>query len=220
VIEDFENEVTPILAARLAETMLNCAFRLHTAASHTLQAQLDRRDLDLAICAAGPTPPAGASTFPLLEDPYILAVPRGTSVAGGIPALEGLTFLRRDPDQVMGRQIDQALARSGLTLPLRFEIDSNQSISALVASGRGWTITTPLSLLRAGRFAGEIDAHPLPFAGFARRIVLYAGAGWSGAVPGQIADLARGLVAEHFVTPGLEAMPWLGGRFRVLNQDG
>ena len=95
----------------------------------------------------------------------------------------------------------------------RFEMDSNQSISALVAAGTGWTITTPLSLLRAGRFAGGIDAHPLPGNPIERRIVLFATDDWTGVIPQQIATLAADLIEAHFLVPGIEAMPWLSGMF-------
>ncbi|MBF9030623.1 LysR family transcriptional regulator [Rhodobacterales bacterium HKCCE3408] len=215
VIEDFENEVTPILTERLAETMMSCAFRLHTGASHALAAQIAKRELDIAICAAGPQTPQHTTTHPLVDDPYILAVPRGTDVSGGLGSFSHLTFLRRDSDQVMGKTIEAYLARSGLSLPQRFELDSNQSISALVAGGGGWTITTPLSLLRAGRFSGGIDAHPLPDGPPPRQIVLYATDDWRDEVPSQVAMIARELIEAHFTNPGIEAMPWLAGRFRV-----
>ncbi len=216
VIEDFENEVTPILTERLAETMANCAFHLHTGASHTLQAQIERRELDIAIGAAGRTPPPGTRSLPLLTDPYILAVPRGHDMGAGLDGLAPLALVRRDADQVMGQQIEDYLTKEGLTPPNRFEFDSNQSITALVASGSAWTITTPLSLLRAGRFAGGIDAHPLPGAPLARQIVLYALEDWTAEIPDQIAAIARELIADHFVDPGLAAMPWLGESFRLL----
>jgi DNA-binding transcriptional LysR family regulator len=216
VIEDFENEVTPTLAMRLAEAMSHCAFRLQTGASHSLAARLADRNLDIAICAAPASDPPGTMPHPLVRDPYILAVPRGVRVEDGMAGLSQLAFLRRDLDQVMGQQIEGYLARAGLTLPQRFEIDSNQSISALVASGTGWTITTPLSLLRAGRFAGGIDAHPLPGEPIARIIALYATDDWTGPIPEQIASLARELIGTHFLEPGLERMPWLGETFSLL----
>ncbi|MEM1272754.1 MAG: LysR family transcriptional regulator [Pseudomonadota bacterium] len=215
VIEDFENEVTPILTERLAETMQNCAFNLRTGPSHTLQAQIERRELDIVICAAGTTQPAGTTAYPLVIDPYILAVPSGVDVSGGFSALEDLTFLRRDADQVMGKTIESYLMRQGLTLPRRFELDSNQSISALVAGGTGWTITTPLSLLRAGRFAGAIDAHILPDGPRPREIVMYATEDWTAEVPGQIASIARELIGVHFTVPGVQSMPWLAQEFRI-----
>jgi DNA-binding transcriptional LysR family regulator len=219
VIEDFENEVTPLLAARLAEAMSQCAFRLQTGASHVLAARLADRALDLAICASPATDPPDVVPYPLVRDPYILAVPRGTPVTEGIASLSHLAFLRRDPDQVMGQQIEGYLGRAGLCMPKRFEIDSNQSISALVASGSGWTITTPLSLMRAGRFADSIDAHPLPGEDMARSIVLYAARDWTGTIPEQIASLARELIGTHFIEPGHERMPWLGDGYVILGAE-
>ena len=217
VIEDFENEVTPTLAARLAEAMSQCAFRLQTGASHALAARIADRELDVVICAAPAADPPGTLRYPLVLDPYVVALPRGTRLgADGLQALSGLPFLRRDLDQVMGRQIEAYLDAARLKLPQRFEIDSNQSISALVASGTGWTITTPLSLVRAGRFAGEIDIHPLPGQPMARQIALFATDDWTGPIPRQIADLARELIGTHFLASGLDRMPWLGEDFRLL----
>lgn len=216
VIEDFENEVTPSLAQRLAEAMSQCAFVLRTGPSHLLHARIAARDLDMVICAAGDPDPQGTITLPLVEDPYILAVPRGRDPGADLNALADLPLVRRDLDQVMGQQIERFLGQIGLSPAKRFEVDSNQSISALVAAGSGWTITTPLSLLRAGRFAGDIDAYPLPGAPMSRRIVLYATSDWSAEVPQRIGDLSRELIGAHFVDPGLERMPWLGSAFRLL----
>ncbi|MEJ6392635.1 LysR family transcriptional regulator [Gymnodinialimonas sp. 2305UL16-5] len=216
VIEDFENEVTPNLAQRLAEAMSQCAFTLKTGASHALQAQIANRDLDMVICAAGMSEPPDTVALPLLSDPYILAVPKGRDVSGGLADLYDLPLLRRDLDQVMGQQIEAWLEAGNIVPPKRFEMDSNQSISALVAAGSGWTITTPLSLLRGGRFAGGIDAHPLPGRPISRKIVLYVTAGWSGDIPARIAELSRELIGVHFADPGLEQMPWLGDSFQIL----
>lgn len=217
VIEDFENEVTPALALRLAESMTQCAFRLQTGPSHILVDKLSERIVDIALCAS-PTlgDMAGILSIPLFDDPYILATPRGTDVTDGLESLSGLAFLRRDLDQVMGQQIEGYLGAVGIDLPRRFEMDSNQSITALVASGTGWTITTPLSLLRAGRFASEIEAHPLPGPRLARRISLHVRDDWAGPIPGQIATFSRDLIKTHFHGPALERMPWLRDSFRIL----
>lgn len=216
VIEDFENEVTPLLATRLAEAMSQCAFLLRTGPSHRLNARIASRELDMVIAAAGRAAPVGTVAMPLLEDPYILAVPKGADVSRGLEGLVELPLLRRDQEQIMGKQIEAWLSQQGAVPSKRFEMDSNQSISALVAGGQGWTITTPLSLLRGGRFAGGIDAHPLPGAPLARQIVLYATSDWSGGIPEQIAEVARELIGQHFWEPGQEQMPWLGESFRVL----
>ena len=135
IIEDFENEVTPTLAARLAEAMSQCAFRLQTGPSHELAARIAERELDIAICAAPGADPAGSVPHPLVRDPYIVAVPRGTPLDEGLSGLSHLSFLRRDMDQLMGQQIETYLSAMNLNPQHRFEMDSNQSISALVASG-------------------------------------------------------------------------------------
>jgi len=218
VIEDFENEVLPELVPQLARTMKNCAFSLHSAASHDLASQVARRDLDIAICAAVQPAPQGTSVYPLLNDPYILAVPKGRSASGRFESLSDLAFLRRDPAQVMGQQIEAYLQRHSIDLPKKFELGSNQSISALVAAGEGWTITTPLSLLRGARFAPQIDALPLPIGEMSRQIVLYAAQDWKGDIPEQIAANFRELVVQHFTEKGLREMPWLGDGFRVVSR--
>ena len=89
VIEDFENEVTPALTVRLAETMKNCVFRLNTGASHILLSQVAHAALDIAICAEGLDIPPAAAIHPLLEDPYILITDKKISAMNDIlPTLE------------------------------------------------------------------------------------------------------------------------------------
>ena len=218
VIEDFENEVLPELVPQLATTMRNCAFSLQSGASHDLAEQVARRDLDIAICAAVRETPERTLTYPLLNDPYILALPKGRSATGGFDELADLAFLRRDPNQVMGQQIEAYLDRHKITLPKKFELSSNQSISALVASGKGWTVTTPLSLLRAARFSNEIDAFPLPIGAMSRQIVLYATDDWTGDIPKQIAANFRDLIERHFTQSARHEMPWLGESFDVISE--
>ncbi len=219
IIEDFENEVTPGLTSDLAETMQNCEFRLSTGPSHVLLQRLEHNELDIVISAEGRSTLPGVIVHPIVEDPYILAVPRGTDVSEGLESLNHLRFLRRDQSQMMGEQIERALARTGMTHPNWFEMDSNQSINALVAARGGWTITTPLSLLRGARFLRAIDARPLPIEPFSRRIVLYANKDWNAAVPAQVANIARDLIETHFIAPGLARIPWLTGAFRTLDDD-
>jgi DNA-binding transcriptional LysR family regulator len=172
VIEDFENEVTPTLTARLAEGMSQCAFRLQTGPSHALAARIGARDLDIAICAAPATDPPGTVSHLLVRDPYILAVPRGTSPDRGLAGLSHLSFLRRDMDQLMGQQIEAYLEAMNLTRRIgsRWTPTSRSApLSPRAPAGRSRRRS---ACLRAGRFAGGIDAHPLPGEPMERRIVL------------------------------------------------
>ena len=216
VIDDFENDLTPQLAARLAETLSDCKFRLQTGASHILLNMLAKRNLDMIICAAPQTAPADIVAHPIVQDPYILALPKGYAFEGRFEDLGGLSFLGRDPAQVMAQHIDEYLQMHDMQVSRRFEIDSNQSISALVAAGLGFTITTPLSLMRGERFADGIDTYPLPSPAQPRQIMLYCSDDWTGAIPSEMANLIRDLSQKLFIAPALQRMPWLGADFRVL----
>jgi DNA-binding transcriptional LysR family regulator len=210
-------EITPHLVISLAQNLTNCEFRLTTAPSHQVMQLLADRQLDLVICATPQPIPPGLAEHPLLRDPYVLAVPCGFSLPQGaeLAALADLPLLRYDPDQLMGRQIEAHLARLRLTLPGRFELDSNQSILGLVASGAGWSITTPLAYLRAQQFVGQVDIHPLPFAAFSRNISLLAQSDQIGSVAQDIARSLRVILQTRVVDRAQTLIPWLGASFSV-----
>ncbi|WP_343081790.1 LysR family transcriptional regulator [Ostreiculturibacter nitratireducens] len=218
VIDDFDAEVTPQLAIALAKNLKNCEFRLLTLPSHEIVQAVASRQLDVGIAAEPPETRQGVTGFPLLRDPYVLAVPRGFSLPKGreIEALAPLPFLRYDRGQLMGRQIEAHLARHRIAPEGRIEIDSNQSIMGLVASGAGWSITTPLAYLRARMFLGEVDIHPLPLAAMSRTVSLFTQADRMRDVGAEIAGTLRAMLVARVIGPGRDHVPWLGEAFRVI----
>ncbi len=218
VIDDFDAEITPLLVSTLAKNLRNCDFRLTTAPSHDLTAMMANRTLDIAIAATSQDALQGVREHPLLRDPYVIAVPHGFDLpkGGEMAALAALPLLRYDREQLMGRQIEAHLARHRIALPDRFEIDSNQSIMALVASGAGFSITTPLALLRARAFLGQVDIHPLPLAAMSRTISLYSPIDQGDHVATEIARTLRTTMAARLVAPVRDLAPWLGDAFAVI----
>jgi len=219
VIEDFDSEITPALVTTLSQNLSNCAFKQISGPSHEMGEMLDDRRLDILIAAAADENAGRWQEFPLLRDPFILVVPNGFALDAENPlrSLNSLPFLRHDQDMLIGRQIEAQLARLKIDLVNRFEIGPIQSMMGLVANGSGWTITTPLSYLRAKRFQSEIEAHPLPLPKFARRISLFSRADWIDTVPSDIAETTRALLRQTVLSDGLEKMPWLIGDYRVLS---
>jgi DNA-binding transcriptional LysR family regulator len=112
----------------------------------------------------------------------------------------------------MGRQIAAHLAREDLRPNHRFELDSYHAILSMVSAGQGWTILTPLGVLRAKRFVGDVDIVPLPLAPFTRRIMLTARRD----VPMDVADRLRARLTALIVDPTRERLPWLADLMRVL----
>ncbi|MFY0662473.1 MAG: LysR family transcriptional regulator [Shimia sp.] len=221
IIDDFDNDLTPRLVTKLAESMTQCRFRLVTAPSHEITDAIRDGDLHLAITAVAPQAAEGMTEYPLAQDPFILVTPSGHLPASGdiTQILHDLPMLRYGQEQLIGRQIETELIRANLDVPQRFEIGSNPSLMAMVSRGIGWAITTPLGYLRAARFHDQVDAHPLPFSPFSRQISLLASGDWADTVPRDVAQTMRGLIQAHMVTPAIERFPWLEDEFKILGSD-
>ena len=206
MIEDFEADVTPQLLAHMAAELRNCQFLLETGASHFLYDQLDARALDVIVAAEMEAPAEWMEVHPLLEDGFIVAVPKGAvdpdgDVLGQLGALPLVQYTSR---HWMGRLISDHLARQNLKLAHQFELDSYHAILALVGQGAGWTILTSLALMRARRFADQLDVMALPFAPLSRRISLIARRGILQEMPERVAHELKPIVAEAVIAPAVK----------------
>ncbi len=219
IIDDFDNDLTPRLVTGLAESMTRCQFRLTTAPSHEITAAIKDRSLHLGVTASAGDVLDGTTEYPLAQGPFILVTPAGLIPNGAdpLPFLDDLPMLRYGRGQLISRQIEAHLKRMTFEPLNRFEIASNPSLIAMVSRGIGWAITTPLGFLRAARFHEKVDAHPLPFAPFARNISLLARDDWADTVPRDMAQTLRTLIGQHIIMPGIARFPWLKSDFRVLD---
>jgi DNA-binding transcriptional LysR family regulator len=217
VIEDFDAEVTPRLLTDLGAQMRNCQFLLETGPSHRLYDALEARALDVVVAADMGEMAVGMEVHPLMEEPFVVAVPKGTALGG-----DALRRLRRMPligyttRHYMGRLVAGHLAGQNLSFQQRFEMDSYHAIMAMVADGGGWTILTPLGWMRAQRFRAAVEVVPLPMAPLSRRIALVARRGVLGGMPGQVAARLREVLAARVVGPAVADLPWLADGMRVL----
>jgi DNA-binding transcriptional LysR family regulator len=216
MIEDFDADVTPALLTELAHDWPRTQFLLETGASHRLFDQLEARALDLVVSADMGEAAEGQEVHPLLEEPFVAAVPRGQLGDNRLEELRALPLVQYSARHFMGRQIAAHLATQDLRLSHRFELDSYHAILSMVAAGAGWTILTPLGVLRAQRFVGDVDIIELPFPTFTRRITLTARRGVLGDLPGDVARRMKRHLGEMIITPFHERMPWLADKMRVL----
>jgi DNA-binding transcriptional LysR family regulator len=219
-IDDFNGDVIPNLAVSLARLLPSCDMSIMTASSHVIIEDLLSREAEIGIAARPPELPAGLVEWPLLRDPFVVVLPRGylPSAPQDIAEFGDLPLVRYDQRQLVGRQISAHLRRRRLDPPSRIEIDSNQAMFGIVASGAGWAITTPLGVLQARRFLGQVDIHPLPFAAFARTIALYHRTDWNDEISGVLSSKMRTILKTAVVEPGVAAMPWLEGALTVLTE--
>lgn len=218
IIDDFDNDLTPRLVTMLAESLSRCRFKLTTAPSHEISAEMEARRLHIAIAASSGGVAKGIIEYPLVRDPFILVCQRGAAAkAGGVAALmKAEPLLRYDREQRIGAQIEAHLARQKLEFAERLEIGAHLSLMTLIARGMGWGLTTPLGYMRAGRLHDQLEVHPVPFKPFSRTISLFAGSDWADTVPRDVARTTRMLVSEMVISPALQNLPWLEGELRVL----
>jgi DNA-binding transcriptional LysR family regulator len=218
VIDDFDYRITPRVATALANAVADCSFLLQTRASLQLYDLVSAGRVDFAVAASPTKPLPNVVELPLVEDPFVLIVPKGTVV--GSPnwqeSLAHLPFLRIDRNLRIAETIDFELRQRNLDLASRFEFDSMTTINTLVSSGRGWAITSVLSLLQSEQILTTVDCHDLPFGSFSRTISGLAASHTAESAAQELANLFRNAVDEVLVAPVTQELPWLRDRFRVL----
>lgn len=221
VVEDFESNVTPEIAVILARKMPEAELSIRYVLSHEAPALLGKREIDLAIVSQTANHTSEVTSDLLLRDPFVLASPEGYDVdpeiffSGGVP----LPFLRFNPEHLIGGQIDAHLARSRITLPNRFAFDSARSIMAIIASGNGWSIITPLGFMRAQRIAASVRLHPLPLPAFARQLILMSRSDFDAPTRRALAAVLRQIINREVVAPARALHPWLTTSFTVIASD-
>jgi len=221
LIEDFDSDIGPELAVHLANTMPQCNFEHHTRFSHELLELLRGRKLDICV-ANHPNEELGdLQERPMLRDPFVLALPAQKDLhpAAYLQGESPLPFLRYSRQQIIGNLIEAQLRRLKVKLPHRLEIDSNQTMMAMIAAGAGWAITTPLCYFRAQRFHGQVALHPFPGRSFSRYISLLATPECSQSIIDLVNGALRDLIEEHALKPARSAMPWMADDFKLLGQS-
>lgn len=166
--------VTPFGSA-LVRRLQQVALEIHVRSGLTpdLVRALLARDLDLVVTSDPATLPGGVDRVGLVREPFVAVLPRGVDPAAGIEGVaQSLPFVRYTARSAISATIAGILRRRELELPVRFEFDTSQTVLTTVASGIGWTITTPICIAQS-----QCDTHALqllPLAGESarRRLVI------------------------------------------------
>lgn len=217
MIEDFDADVTPRLLADISQDLTACQFLLETGASHRLLDLLEHRSLDMIVASDTGGAADWMEVHPLMTEPFVAVLPKGAMEGANLSdQLRRMPLVQYTTRHHMGRLIAAHLAQQNVALTHRFELDSYHAIMAMVASGAGWTILTPLGWLHAARFRDCTQLVPLPFAPLSRRISLCARRGVLGDMPRDMAARLRPLLAEMIVAPAVAQYPWLKDDLRVL----
>lgn len=181
-----------------------------------LSAQLQGRELDVAICTDTRVDDVRISQRALFSEAWLAVFPRRHAVrplesARDLGALIGeLPLVRYSQRSVIGQQIERFLRHIGVHAARRFEFDATDPLLSLVSAGLGWALSTPLCLWQARHYLDAVTVLPLPAAGLGRRdFFLLSRANECGGLDDEIARMTR-WVLEHDTAPAIHrAMPGL-----------
>ena len=199
----------------LIKSLLTSAVHLHVASglSPGLGAGLLERRLDMIGTTDPPEDATQLERHPLLSERYVLLLSASMAAAHPSPNLRLLLtqapFIRFCRDSHIGLTIERYLNGIGVVPPHRLEIDTADSLVAMVAGGIGWALITPLCLLQARADPRLVTPLPLPGTALDRQLTLVSRQGEYGELPLAIAGRAAAIF-DHDWRPQLAHIaPWL-----------
>ena len=206
-VDSFAATVGPDLVRALSGSARQ--LQLWSGLTPGLSAQLQAREVDLAICTETTLTDPRISQRLLFSEDWVVVLPKRTppqpasarSGKVGAPASAGagsrprplslkslartvgdLPLIRYSQRSVIGQQIDRYLTHLGLHLPRRFEFDATDPLLSLVAAGLGWALSTPLCLWQSRSWLDQVQVVPLPGSRLGQRdfFVLCRDSEWAG----------------------------------------
>lgn len=212
LVDSLTRTLSGDLAGFLAEVAEQASVFSGLTASHV--AALLTRQLDLFLGAQDVEDVGGLERHLLLQEAYVLLCPDGmappTTLAELAVAAAERPLIRYSARSATGLEIERHLRRLRLEPPRHLEFDTPHGVSAAVAAGLGWAITTPLCVREAALPGSGTARHPLPGPKLTRRLVLIARQRELGSIPHRMAEHCR-RVLEKATEPNRPAQPG-GGR--------
>jgi DNA-binding transcriptional LysR family regulator len=211
LVDSFAATIGP----RLVHELIGMAVRLSvwSGLSPAHGEALLSRNLDVIVTTDEIGDAEGLERHLLLREPFILLLPRELSRELGSLRLDQLAakhpIVRYSARSHLGTQIDRHLRRLNIKSPRRLEVDSSETLVAVVANGLGWAITTPLCLLQGRAHAQEVQACPLPGPAFNRHLWLVTRVGEYVDLPRRIASMACELLQKETVPDMRNLALWL-----------
>ncbi|MBA2965033.1 MULTISPECIES: LysR family transcriptional regulator [Ramlibacter] len=198
-VDSFAATIGPLLIKALASS--SHQIRLWSGITPTLDAQIEGRQLDLAVTTSVMSLP-GISREQLFTEAYYAVLPASFEVSkfGSLLDLSRhLQFIRYSARSVIGQQVDEYLQRTGDALERTCEFDATDPLLSLVASGMGFALTTPLCIWQSRHFIPGIRVVPLSsfarqgraYPDMTRTFFLAFRQGELGTLPTEVRDLVR-----------------------------
>lgn len=181
-----------------------------------LSAQLQARELDIAICTDSSIEDPRITQRPLFSEAWVAVFPKGTvlrplrTVADLKVRCGALPMVRYSPRSVIGQQIERFLRHAGVDAERRFDFDTTEPLLSLVAAGLGWAISTPLCLWQSRGWLKDVQLLAMPPSHLGRRdfFVYCREAEWA-SMADEVVRLTRSVLQSDIMPAMKDSMPML-----------
>lgn len=223
LVDSFAGTVGALFIKDLLEGAMALRLTAWSGLSFSHTQALTNHAIDVAVTSDPMDNLADIVRHPILREPFVLVVPR--PLAGRIAHLDladvlaSHNLVRHSARSHMGQQIERHLGRLRLSPRFTLEFDTSDVLIAMVATGVGVAITTPLCVLQGGRHIADIVVLPMPGPGAFREILLATRLGEIDDVGLRMANRARDLVRGQILPSIAPIASWLddtGSGMRVL----
>lgn len=171
------------------------------------------RQVDLIVSSDTSDDMDGLVRTKLHKEQFLIVVPKAAehkfSKLDLSQCMQEMPFIRFSARSHYGSIIERHLRRRMISAPHYLELDTADVVMAMVASGLGWAITSPLCLLQGKAFWDDIAVLPLPGPELSRIIYLIYRDGENADLAEEIYHCSR-IALEQHVLPDLQTkVPWL-----------
>lgn len=180
---------------------------------------LSERRVDLVVSGDALEEYDGLFRIPLLTEKFVLLLPdkcRWNASSDTLRELAaGLPFIRYSSRSSTGATVERYLRVASLPTGRRIEVDNADMMCALVASGVGWAITTPLHLLQGLARLNGIAVRKLPAPTPERQVTLVTREGEWEQTAARLASETHRLLVHKFLPQLIDNLPELGSEISV-----
>ncbi|MBR0783331.1 LysR family transcriptional regulator [Bradyrhizobium iriomotense] len=212
LVDSYAGTVGAHLVKELMSGSIALSLSAWSGLAHSHAEALVRRMIDAAITCDAMDDLYDVERFPFYREPYLLLVPRGLEAEFADLDLREILarhrLVRHSERSYVGAQVERHLSRLGIRPPRAFEFDTSDSLVAMVATGMGVAITTPLCLLQGLAHAAQVRAVPLPGPGFFRELLLVTRRGDLSSLAPRIAEMARTSITTQAMPRIRTLVPW------------
>ncbi|WP_206952424.1 LysR family transcriptional regulator [Trinickia acidisoli] len=161
-IDSFAAMIGPILTRALAGSAHQ--IRLWSGITPNLDAQLEARQLDVAVTMNGYSRVPEIRRLRLFSEPYFVVLPKAFDMDRFTTLTDlskHLQFVRYSARSINGQQVDAYLSSQAEYIERTCEFDATDPLLSLVAAGLGFALTTPLCLWQSRHYVPDVRVVPL-----------------------------------------------------------